>query len=82
MTNGTLVSPKIFSPGLRLIWPPVKRKFARSTSGPASVAAKPSPFAATDAVLSGRTGLGVRTQVQPVAPSRRRSIHAPPPSAA
>jgi NAD(P)-dependent dehydrogenase (short-subunit alcohol dehydrogenase family) len=42
MTNGTMRDPKIVSPGLRMLWPLVRRKFERSTLGPASVAAKPS----------------------------------------
>lgn len=70
MTNGTMLDPKIVSPGLRLLWPLVRRKFARSTSGPASVAAKPSVFAATDGSLTGRTGLVIGPQVHPVTPSR------------
>ncbi|AEN12806.1 MULTISPECIES: SDR family NAD(P)-dependent oxidoreductase [unclassified Streptomyces] len=70
MTNGTMLDPKIVSPGLRLFWPLVRRKFERSTSGPASVAAKPSVFAATDGSLTGRTGLVIGPQAYPVAPSR------------
>ncbi|GAA2956497.1 SDR family oxidoreductase [Streptomyces flavovirens] len=70
MTNGTMLDPKIVSPGLRLLWPLVRRKFARSTSGPASVAARPSVFAATDGSLTGRTGLVIGPQVHPVTPSR------------
>ncbi|MCX5613580.1 MULTISPECIES: SDR family NAD(P)-dependent oxidoreductase [unclassified Streptomyces] len=70
MTNGTMRDPRIVSPGLRLLWPLVQRKFERSTSGPASVAAKPSIFAATDATLAGRTGLVIGPQAHPVAPFR------------
>ncbi|MFJ8630776.1 SDR family NAD(P)-dependent oxidoreductase [Streptomyces sp. NPDC093568] len=70
MTNGTMRDPKIVSPGLRLLWPLVRRKFERSTSGPASVAAQPSVFAATDDSLSGRTGVVVGPQAQPVPPFR------------
>lgn len=70
MTNGTMRDPRIVSPGLRLLWPLVQRKFERSTSGPASVAAKPSIFAATDASLVGRTGLVIGPQAHPVAPFR------------
>ncbi|MFJ6718698.1 MULTISPECIES: SDR family NAD(P)-dependent oxidoreductase [unclassified Streptomyces] len=70
MTNGTLTDPKIVSPALRLLWPLVRRKFERSTSGPASVAAKPSISAATDSALAGRTGVVVGAQASPVAPFR------------
>ncbi|MBT2540701.1 SDR family NAD(P)-dependent oxidoreductase [Streptomyces sp. ISL-44] len=70
MTNGTMRDPRIVSPGLRLLWPLVQRKFERSTSGPASVAAKPSIFAATDASLVGRTGLVIGPRAHPVAPFR------------
>ncbi|WP_055495379.1 SDR family NAD(P)-dependent oxidoreductase [Streptomyces sp. TP-A0356] len=70
MTNGTMRDPKIVSPRLRLLWPLVRRKFERSTSGPASVAAKPSIFAATDGALTGRTGLVIGPQAHPVAPFR------------
>ncbi|MDT9687199.1 SDR family NAD(P)-dependent oxidoreductase [Streptomyces sp. P9(2023)] len=70
MTDGTLNDPKIVSPGLRLIWPLVRRRFERSTSGPASVAARPSVFAATDGSLTGRTGVMVGPRAQPVAPFR------------
>ncbi|MEZ0092298.1 SDR family NAD(P)-dependent oxidoreductase [Streptacidiphilus sp. EB129] len=70
MTDGTLSDPKIVSPGLRLLWPLVRRKFQRSTSGPASVAAKPSIFAATDGSLAGRTGVVIGPRVQPIAPFR------------
>ncbi|MFJ6215447.1 SDR family NAD(P)-dependent oxidoreductase [Streptomyces sp. NPDC092296] len=71
MTNGTLRSPEIVSPGLRLLWPLVRRTFERSTSGPASVAARPSVFAATDASLDGRTGLLIGPQARPVPPLRK-----------
>ncbi|MGW4543571.1 SDR family NAD(P)-dependent oxidoreductase [Streptomyces chartreusis] len=70
MTNGTMRDPKIVSPTLRLLWPLVRRKFERSTSGPASVAAKPSIFAASDNSLTGRTGLVIGPQALPVAPFR------------
>ncbi|MEU9047242.1 MULTISPECIES: SDR family NAD(P)-dependent oxidoreductase [unclassified Kitasatospora] len=66
MTNGTMASPKIVSPGLRLLWPLVRRTFERSTAGPASVAARPSVFAATDSSLDGRTGLLIGPQAHPV----------------
>ncbi|MET8446736.1 SDR family NAD(P)-dependent oxidoreductase [Streptomyces sp. NPDC005209] len=66
MTNGTMTSPKIVSPGLRLMWPLVRRAFERSTAGPASVAARPSVFAATDASLDGRTGLLIGPEAHPV----------------
>ncbi|WP_457032687.1 SDR family NAD(P)-dependent oxidoreductase [Kitasatospora sp. P5_F3] len=66
MTDGTMRDPKIVSPGLRLLWPLVRRKFERSTSGPASVAARSSVFAATDGSLTGRTGLVIGPQAQPV----------------
>lgn len=70
MTNGTMDDPRIVSPGLRLLWPLVRRKFARSTAGPASVAARPSIFAATAAALEGRTGVVIGADAQPVAPFR------------
>ncbi|MCF3131148.1 SDR family NAD(P)-dependent oxidoreductase [Streptomyces olivochromogenes] len=66
MTNGTMTSPKIVSPGLRLMWPLVRRAFERSTAGPASVAARPSVLAATDASLDGRTGLLIGPEAHPV----------------
>ncbi|WP_432152180.1 SDR family NAD(P)-dependent oxidoreductase [Streptomyces sp. bgisy029] len=66
MTNGTMTSPKIVSPPLRLLWPLVRRAFARGTSGPASVAARSSLFAATDASLDGRTGLLIGSEARPV----------------
>ncbi|MGP8304369.1 SDR family NAD(P)-dependent oxidoreductase [Streptomyces inhibens] len=71
MTNGTMRSPKIVSPGLRLLWPLVRRTFERSTSGPASVAALPSILAATDASLDGQTGLLIGPQARPVPPIRK-----------
>ncbi|MGW1916886.1 SDR family NAD(P)-dependent oxidoreductase [Streptomyces sp. NPDC002076] len=70
MTNGTMRDPKIVSPGLRLLWPLVRRRFERSTSGPASQAAKPSIFAATDGSLAGRTGVVIGPQAHPVTPFR------------
>ncbi|WP_371476408.1 SDR family NAD(P)-dependent oxidoreductase [Kitasatospora sp. NBC_00315] len=70
MTNGTLTDPKIVSPALRLLWPLVRRKFERSTSGPASAAARPSIVAATDDALTGRTGVVIGPRARPVAPFR------------
>ncbi|MFD4134971.1 SDR family NAD(P)-dependent oxidoreductase [Streptomyces goshikiensis] len=70
MTDGTLTDPKIVSPALRVLWPLVRRRFARSTSGPASVAARPSIVAATDAALTGRTGIVIGPRATPVAPFR------------
>jgi NAD(P)-dependent dehydrogenase (short-subunit alcohol dehydrogenase family) len=70
MTAGRMSDPKIVSPGLRLLWPLVRRKFERSTSGPASVAARPSIVAATDEGLTGRTGVVIGAQTKPVAPFR------------
>ncbi|SBU93213.1 short chain dehydrogenase [Streptomyces sp. OspMP-M45] len=70
MTNGTLTDPKIVSPPLRLLWPLVRRRFERSTSGSASVAARPSITAATDPALTGRTGLVIGPSADPVAPFR------------
>jgi hypothetical protein len=70
MTNGTLTDPKIVSPPLRLLWPLVRRQFERSTSGSASVAARPSITAATDPALTGRTGLVIGPSTDPVAPFR------------
>ncbi|MFF7712780.1 SDR family NAD(P)-dependent oxidoreductase [Streptomyces sp. NPDC007988] len=70
MTNGTLSDPKIVSPALRLLWPLVRRTFERSTSGPASLAARPSIVAATDDALEGRTGIVIGPQAHPVTPLR------------
>ncbi len=70
MTNGTLADPKIVSPALRLLWPLVRRRFERSTSGPASVAAGPSILAATDDALTGRTGIVIGARATPVPPFR------------
>jgi NAD(P)-dependent dehydrogenase (short-subunit alcohol dehydrogenase family) len=70
MTDGTMRDPKIVSPGLRLLWPLVRRKFERSTSGPASAAARPSIVAATDDALAGRTGLVIGPAATPVPPPR------------
>ncbi len=66
MTAGTMRNPKIVSPGLRLLWPLVRRKFERSTSGAASDAALSSIIAATDDRL--RTGTLIGAQGEPVAP--------------
>ncbi|MFI8320663.1 SDR family NAD(P)-dependent oxidoreductase [Streptomyces sp. NPDC085529] len=70
MTDGTMNDPKIVSPALRLLWPLVRRTFERSTSGPASAAARSSLVAATDETLTGRTGLVIGAQARPVAPHR------------
>ncbi|MER6512915.1 SDR family NAD(P)-dependent oxidoreductase [Nonomuraea sp. NPDC001636] len=70
MTDGTLRDPKIVSPGLRLLWSLVRRRFERATSGPASAAARPSIVAATDPSLDGRTGLLIGPQGRPVTPPR------------
>ncbi|MFB6952008.1 SDR family NAD(P)-dependent oxidoreductase [Streptomyces niveus] len=70
MTNGTMADPKIVSPALRLLWPLVRRKFERSTSGPASTAARSSVTAATDEALTGRTGLVIGAETRPVSPPR------------
>ncbi|MFD9164945.1 SDR family NAD(P)-dependent oxidoreductase [Streptomyces sp. NPDC059558] len=70
MTNGTMTDPKIVSPALRLLWPLVRRRFERSTSGPASVAAGPSILAATDDTLAGRTGIVIGARATPVPPFR------------
>ncbi|MFF4364675.1 SDR family NAD(P)-dependent oxidoreductase [Streptomyces sp. NPDC001594] len=70
MTRGTMDDPRIVSPRLRLLWPLVWRTFERSTSGPASSAAKPSIHAATAPSLAGLTGLVIGPRVTPVPPSR------------
>lgn len=70
MTDGTMRDPKIVSPGLRLMWPLVRRKFEQSTAGPADVAARPSIVAATDESLTGRTGLVIGPKATPVSPLR------------
>ncbi|MBI0384185.1 SDR family NAD(P)-dependent oxidoreductase, partial [Streptomyces albiflaviniger] len=66
MTNGTMRSPKIVSPALRLLWPLVRRAFERATAGPAALAARSPIVAATDASLDGRTGLLIGPQATPV----------------
>ncbi|MEU6050642.1 SDR family NAD(P)-dependent oxidoreductase [Streptomyces xanthochromogenes] len=66
MTNGTLTDPRIVSPSLRLLWPLVRRRFERSTSGPASAAARSSIVAATDDSLEGRTGIVIGARTHPV----------------
>lgn len=66
MTDGTMRKPKIVSPWLRVLWPLVRRKFERSTSGAASEAAKSSIVAATDETLP--TGLLIGAQGVPVTP--------------
>lgn len=68
MTDGTMRTPKIVSPGLRLLWPLVHRTFERATSGPASTAARPSIRAATDDTLASGTVIGPRAT--PVTPNR------------
>ncbi|NUT52037.1 MAG: SDR family NAD(P)-dependent oxidoreductase [Saccharothrix sp.] len=70
MTDGTMRDPRIVSPGLRLLWPLVRRKFERSTAGPASVAARPSIVAATDDALTGRTGIVIGPAARPDTPAR------------
>ncbi len=70
MTDGTMTSPKIVSPPLRLLWPLVRRTFTRATAGPASAAASPSVFAATDASLEGQTGVLIGPGARPVPVSR------------
>lgn len=70
MTNGTLTDPKIVSPALRLLWPLVRRKFERSTSGPAALAARPSIVAATDDALAGQTGIVIGAHARPTTPLR------------
>ncbi|MFI8344838.1 SDR family NAD(P)-dependent oxidoreductase [Streptomyces sp. NPDC085639] len=70
MTDGTMTDPKIVSPALRLLWPLVRRRFERSTSGPASAAARPSILAATDDALAGRTGIVIGARATPVPPFR------------
>ncbi|MFI9561714.1 SDR family NAD(P)-dependent oxidoreductase [Nonomuraea endophytica] len=75
MTDGTMTDPKIVSPALRLLWPLVRRVFARATSGLASVAARSSLVAATDQTLTGRTGLVIDPRARPVAPFRAATDH-------
>ncbi|WP_367126181.1 SDR family NAD(P)-dependent oxidoreductase [Streptomyces phytohabitans] len=70
MTNGTMRSPRIVSPPLRLLWPLVRRTFARSTAGPAAEAARPSVAAATDPAYAGRGGLLIGPGLTPVRPHR------------
>lgn len=66
LTDGTMTSPEIVSPPLRLLWPLVRRTFIRSTAGPASMAAASSVFAATDASLDGQTGVLIGPEARPV----------------
>ncbi|ANW22493.1 SDR family NAD(P)-dependent oxidoreductase [Streptomyces clavuligerus] len=66
MTDGTLTSPKVVSPPLRLLWPLVRRAFERSTAGPASLAARSSVAAATAPEFAGRTGLLIGPLAVPV----------------
>ncbi|SDG67705.1 NAD(P)-dependent dehydrogenase, short-chain alcohol dehydrogenase family [Lentzea fradiae] len=68
MTDGSSRTPKIVSPPLRLLWPLVRRALERGTSGPASLAARPSIRAATDPTLPTGTVLGPDTQ--PVTPHK------------
>ncbi|MFT7835927.1 SDR family NAD(P)-dependent oxidoreductase [Saccharothrix sp. BKS2] len=70
MTSGRMSDPRIVSPGLRLLWPLVRRRFERSTSGPAAAAARSSIVAATDEALAGRTGVVLGPGARPVAPFR------------
>jgi NAD(P)-dependent dehydrogenase (short-subunit alcohol dehydrogenase family) len=65
MTDGTMRNSKIVSPALRLLWPLVRRKFERSTSGPAWHAARSSITAATAPLP---TGLLIGPQTTPVTP--------------
>ena len=67
MTNRGTRNPKIVSPALRLLWPLVRRRIERSTSGPASAAARSSIIAATDHTLPTGTLIGPRgTPVPPI----------------
>ncbi|WP_440102679.1 SDR family NAD(P)-dependent oxidoreductase [Streptosporangium sp. H16] len=68
MTNGTMLSSRIVSPGLRLLWPLLRRTFEYATSGSAAVAARSSILAAADASLDGRTGLVIGPRARPVRP--------------
>lgn len=68
MTDGTLRTPKIVSPPLRLLWPLVRRTFERSTSGPAADAARSSITAATDPTLT--TGTVIGRHNKPAKPHR------------
>ncbi|MFD4668303.1 SDR family NAD(P)-dependent oxidoreductase [Lentzea sp. NPDC058450] len=67
MTDGTMRTPKIVSPGLRVLWPLVRRTFEKSTSGPADVAARSSIIAATGEHPSGTV---VGRHAVPVKPSK------------
>jgi NAD(P)-dependent dehydrogenase (short-subunit alcohol dehydrogenase family) len=68
MTNGIGRHPGIVSPGLRLLWPLVKRTFERNTSQPASEAARPSLRAATDNTLP--TGTVIGPDATPAKPTK------------
>ncbi|HUQ57591.1 SDR family NAD(P)-dependent oxidoreductase [Lentzea sp.] len=68
MTNGNSRHPGIVSPGLRLLWPLVKRTFEHATSKPASQAARPSLRAATDHTLD--TGTVIGRTVMPTKPTK------------
>ncbi|MFI9005664.1 SDR family NAD(P)-dependent oxidoreductase [Actinosynnema sp. NPDC053489] len=68
MTDGTMRDPRIVTPGLRLLWPLVRRTFDRATSGSAAAAARSSIAAATDPSLDGRTGVVLGPDARPVRP--------------
>ncbi|WP_042435961.1 SDR family NAD(P)-dependent oxidoreductase [Streptacidiphilus anmyonensis] len=70
MTDGTMTDPRIVSPGLRLLWPLVRRTFERATAGPAALAARPSLLAAADPSLADRTGLLLGPETTPITPTR------------
>ncbi|MET9225965.1 SDR family NAD(P)-dependent oxidoreductase [Lentzea sp. NPDC003310] len=68
MTDGTLRTPKIVAPPLRLLWPLVRRTFEHATSRPAATAARSSITAATDPTLTSGTVIGPKAL--PVQPHR------------
>jgi NAD(P)-dependent dehydrogenase (short-subunit alcohol dehydrogenase family) len=65
MTDGRTRKPQVVSPALRLLWPLVRRTLERSTSGPASLAARSSITAATEPLP---TGLLIGPRTTPVTP--------------
>ncbi|MEV5413079.1 SDR family NAD(P)-dependent oxidoreductase [Thermopolyspora sp. NPDC052614] len=68
MNNGSGRVPKIVTPGLRLLWPLVRRTFERRAATPVPVAAQSSIFAALDASLTEQTGLLIDPECRSVEP--------------
>ncbi|NJQ06093.1 SDR family NAD(P)-dependent oxidoreductase [Streptomyces lonarensis] len=71
MTDSTMTRPAIVHPAMRTLWPVLRRVFARSTAGPADLAARSSIAAAIDPAFDGRTGLLLGPDCTPTTPHRR-----------